>query len=285
MSKKRLSQKAMLTQLSFSVWTGRVKDNEVSSEVTTRKNADKDSGTWWTYLIPRSAMRNINTAYGKCKATHNRYTLPWRDGGYRILPTAMFMKYSKAMREAKANFDEAVEQFIKDYPYYRTNAHKRLGKLLDHKSLPTVAEVRGRFGVHQEIFPLPSSADFRVDLAEEDVKEIRKEMKASIDVTIQKAMSSIWQQLIELVEKIEVTLHKPDKSFKNSLIKNLANFCELIPELNLTDDTELEEIRKEVVKKLTNLKPDTLRDNKRARKAGCNASKDLLKKMKAFKKL
>ncbi len=285
MSKKRLSQKAMLTQLSFSVWTGRVKDNRVSSEVTTRKNADKDSGTWWTYLIPHSSMKNINTAYGKCKATHNRYTLPWRDGGYRILPTAMFMKYSKAMREVKTNFDEAVEQFIKDYPTYQANAHKRLGKLLDHKTLPTVAEIRGRFGVYQEIFPLPSSTDFRVDLAEEDVKEIRREMKTSIDITIQKAMGTIWHQLIELVEKIETTLSKPKKTFKNSLIKNLTSFCELIPELNLTDDSKLNNIRKEVIEKLANLKPDDLRDNKRARKAGCNASKDLLKKMKAFKKL
>ncbi len=285
MSKKRLSQKAMLTQLSFSVWTGRVKDNRVSKEVTTRKNADRDSGTWWTYLIPRLAMKRINTAYGKCKATHNRYTLPWRDGGYRILPTAMFMKYSKAMRDVKEDFNAAVEQFLKDYPSYRANAHKRLGKLLDHKTLPTVAEVRGRFGVYQEIFPFPSSADFRVDLSEEDVKEIKKEMKASIDDTIQKAMSTIWHQLIELVEKVETTLRKPDKSFKNSLIKNLKNYCELIPELNLTNDTKLEDVRKEVVKKLTSLKPDSLRDNKRARKAGHNASKDLLKKMKAFKKL
>ncbi len=285
MSKKRLNQKAMLTQLSFSVWTGRVKDNIVSSEVTTQKNADKDSGTWWTYLIPRSAIKNINTAYSKCKATHNRYTLPWRDGGYRILPTAMFLKYSKAMREVKADFNETVEQFLKDYPNYRANAHKRLGKLLKHKILPTVAEIRGRFGVYQNIFPLPSSADFRVDLAEEDVKEIKKEMKASIDSTIQKAMSTIWYQLIELVEKIEATLGKPKKSFKNSLIKNLTNFCELIPELNLTNDPKLEDIRKEVVKKLTNLKPDNLRDDKRARKVGYNASKDLLKKMKAFKKL
>lgn len=279
---KKLSERAMLTQLTFSVWTGRTKDNTVSDEVTTSKNAEKDGGTWWTYLIPRSSMRNINTAYNKCKATHNRLTLPWRDGGDRILPTAMFMEYSKAMRKVKAGFDEAVNDFLKEYPEILKNAHIRLGKLLDGKTLPSVAEIRGKFGVHQEIYPLPDTTDFRVDLSKEDVADIRRQMRTSIDATIEKAMEGVWSQLVELIEKIEDTLKQPKKVFRDSLISNLKDYCELIPKLNLTGDSKLETFRKEATAKLTKLRPDDLRDDKVARKASHKAAKEVLKKMKDY---
>jgi len=279
---KRLSERAMLTQLSFSVWTGRTQDNRVSEEVTVSKNAERDGGIWWTALIPKRSLRNINTAYNKCKATHNRLTLPWRDGGVRILPTAMFLEYSKAMREVKAEFDEAVDEFLKRYPEILKNARKRLGKLLDDKKLPTAVEVKRKFGVYQEIYPLPDIADFRVNLSKEDVDETRKQMKTSIDNTIEKAMTGIWQQLAELIGKVEKTLKEPKKVFRDSRISNLKKFCELIPKLNLTDDSKLEDFRKEVVKELVNLRPDNLREIKPERAVGAKTARDMLKKMKDY---
>ncbi len=282
MTEKRLNQKAMLVQLSFSVWTGRTKDNRVSEEVLTQKKAEHDSGTWWTSLIPRSSMRNINSAYNRCKETHNRFTLPWRDGGDRILPTAMFIKYTQAMREVKADFDKAVDEFLKEYPTILANASKRLGSLLDNKKLPSAAEVKGKFGIHQQIYPLPDIADFRVDLSKEDVDTIRKQMKTSIDNTIEDAMSGIWQRLAELVGKVEETLGEPKKVFRDSLISNLEEFCELIPKLNLTNDSKLEAIRKDTVQKLAKLRPDNLREDKTERKAAHKAAKDVLKKMKDY---
>jgi len=231
---KNLSERAMITQLTFSVWTGRRKDSRVSSEVTANKNADNDSGAWWTYLIPRSSLHNVYVAYNKCKSVHNNLTLPWRDGGDRILPTAMFLEYSKAMREAKADFNEAVEKFLKEYPSLVDNARKRLGSLFDDKTLPTVAEVQGKFGVYQSIYPLPDTADFRVDLPKQVIEDIRKQMEGTIDTTIENAMTSIWERLSQLIEKIEKTLGEPKKVFRDSLIENLSEFCELIPKLNLT---------------------------------------------------
>jgi len=272
----------MLTHLSFSIWTGRIKDNKVSEEVTINKYADKDSGTWWTYLVPRGSMRNINTAYNRCKSVHNMFTLPWRDGGTRILPASMFTKYSKAMRKVKAEFDEAVDEFLREYPNIVANARKRLGSLLDDRKLPDVSEVKTKFGVHQEIFPLPDTDDFRVKLSEEDADEIRKKMKTSINDTVEKAMAGVWSRLANLVEKVEKTLGEPKKKFKNSLIDNLKEFCELIPKLNLTEDSKLEVFRKEITEKLANLKPNELRENETERKAAHKAAKDVLEKMNSY---
>ena len=282
---KALSKKAMLVELSLSVWTGRKKDKHVSEEVMSSKGAEKDAGAWWTYLIPRKAMKNVYSAYGRCRAVHNNLTLPWNDDGCRILPAAMFMDYSKAMREAKDEFSKAVEAFLEEYPALINQAHDRLGKLLDRNALPTPNQLRTKFGVHQRIYPLPDSHDFRVELAEGDVKDIRKQMEADINSSVSKSMTSLWQRLSELVAKIESTLNEPKKIFRDSLFTNLTDFCELIPKLNLTEDAALEGVRKELVERLTKLKPESVRTGKAERKVAHKTAKEMLEKIEGYKNI
>lgn len=278
---KQLSQKAMLIHFQISAWTGRVKDQRVSEEIIQSKHAEKDSGAWWTYLIPKTILRDIHRTYMRCRNVHYKLTLPWQDGGCRILPSAMFMDYTKAMREVTAEYDEAVKNFLNVYPKIAAEAPERLGKL-NNKKLPNISQIKNKFGYHQSIYPLPDVNDFRVDMAEEDVKDIRKQVEASIKATTEKAMTSIWSRLAELIDKIEQTLKEPKKIFRDTLISNLSEFCELIPKLNLTDDSKLEFIRKETIDRLADLSPDNLREDKKERKAASKTAKEMLEKMKAY---
>ena len=278
----KLSSKAMLVNFTMSTWTGRVKDSEVSNEVTMDKNADNDCGAWWTYLIPKKIMKELNNAAMACRLVHYKWTLPWQDGGCRILPAAAFLDYTKAMREASTRFENIINNFVKvEYPEVIKSADKRLGKLMKQK-LPTAETIKGRFSVSHTIFPLPDAGDFRVDIADVDVNAMREEMDNNIKSTLNTAMGSIWSQLNTLVEKIESTLKEPDKIFRDTLITNLSDFCILIPKLNVTEDEKLEKFRKEAVEKLATLKPNNLREDKAARKNANATARELLKKLKDY---
>jgi hypothetical protein len=277
---KTLSEKAMLVNFSISKWTGRVKDSEVSNEVVITKNADADAGTWWTYLVPKKALRDISRTAKQCRVTFHKYTMPWQDSGSRILPSACYLDYTAAMRVATAKYEKAVAAFIKEYPKTVANAKQRLGKLADNKPLPSAEALSSKFGHRTQVFPLPSVADFRVDgLGKEDIEDIKQQVEASINATTDKAMGSIWDRFSELVGKVEDTLSQPKKIFRDSLISNLSDFCTMIPKMNLTNDSKLEEMRKVVTKKLTKLRPDGLRDDKQKRKSGAKDAKDILKKL------
>jgi len=52
--------------------------------------------------------------------------------------------------------------------------------------------------------------------------------------------------------------------------------------MNLTDDVELEDVRKEVIEKLCRMKPDTLRHDKAERKVAAKEAKKLVEKMSAY---
>ncbi len=279
----KLNERAMLVGIKFSQWTGRTKDKKVSQEVMRSKHADGDSGSWWTYLAPKKALQKINTAYCRCDVIHRKLTLPWTDGGLRILPSAMFMEYRREMSDAIEGFHESVEEFLRDYPTIRQEAKDRLGDLLDGKILPTAADIRSKFGVVQTVVPLPTVQDFRVDLSADDLKEVREQITRTLTEATGRAMGSIWEKLAEMVDKVEVQLSHADKTVRKTVIQNLAEFCKRIPKMNIADDAKLESIRKEVLDKLGKLDAATLRESAPDRKKAAKTAKQLSKKIGSFK--
>lgn len=274
-----LSERAMLVNIKISTWTGRKKNKQISEQIQNENNASTDSGAWWTYLIPKKHVQRIETAANNCRTIHYKFSLPWLDGGVRILPSEMLMDYTSKLREAIYKFDEVIDDFISDYPEIKISAHKRLGTLIDGKEFPSTEELRSKFGVHTDILPLPDVKDFRVKINAEDAEEIKSKMKESLDTMTQKAVGDIWRRLKELVEKIETTMKDPKKIFRDTLIGNLSEFVDLIPKLNLTNDNRLEEMRKEVKEKLASLKPIDLRESKTDRKKAHKSSKEILDKL------
>lgn len=280
--KHNLSEKAMLVSLNFSFWTGKTKDSKVTDEVIVTKKSARDAGAWLTNLVSKHDLRNIESARGKIRETHYKYSLPWMDGGLRILPSAMFMKYSEEMRKAIAEHEKALAMFLREYPTIVGHAKKRLGDLLNGKHLPDVSEIRRKFAIRQDILPIPSVGDFRCELSSSQADAIRKKVAESIESMTERAVANIWEQFTMLIEKIEKTMKEPEKIFRDTLISNLKDFCELIPKMNLTNDDRLESLRKEAIAKLAELKPIDLRESKADRKKAHKSAKEILAKMKGY---
>ena len=278
-----LNERAMLVGIKFSQWTGRTMDKRVSAEVRKSKHAEEDTGSWWTYLAPKKALQKINTAYCRCDVIHRRLTLPWTDGGMRILPSAMFMEYRTEMAKGIEDFRESVEEFLKEYPAIRQRAAERLGQLADGKNLPTVSDIRGKFGVVQSLIPLPTTADFRVDLNAADLKEAKEQVTQTLTEATGRAMGSLWERLAEMVGKMEATLKDSDKKFTRATVRSLETFCKQIPKMNITDDKKLESIRKEVLDKLGKMDAGAIREDAGKRSSAAKTAKQLSKKIGSFK--
>lgn len=279
---KNLNEKAMLVYLKISMWSGKTKDTKVSKEVVVNKQARLDAGGWWTNLVPPKRIRPIDNAVANCRATHHKYTLPWMDGGLRVLPSAMFLEYSKAMREANERFHDAVKQFLTEYPDLLKDARERLGKLKDTVDLPTVESVKRRFAISQDILPMPAADDFRVDLGKDETEAMKQNITHNIANMCETAMRDLWSRFGELLEKVETTMSQRDKKFKNSLMNNLKDFCNLIPKLNIIEDSTLEELRTEALEKLTTIDPDVVRGSRNERKKVHNDVKSIVDKMNAY---
>lgn len=279
MKTKRLSERAMLVSLSTHEWTGKKKDKQVSQDVCVSANAEKDVIEAIICLAPPGELQPINVARGRVYRRFCELTLPWMDGGLRILPSDMYMKYRDEMNKVIADHTKAVSAFTTRWPEIVANKDKRLGSLAGKYHLPTVAELEGKFYIQQNILPLPEIADFRVDISEEEAKEIRAQVTSSLEASTKRAVRNVWDRLSNLVLDVATTMSQPDKKFRDSLIQKLKDFCSTIPKYNITDDVNLEQVRKDVLNKLASLDPEDLREIPNNRKKAAKDAKDVLAKI------
>lgn len=280
----RLSERAMLIHLSTHEWTGKTKDKRVSQDASRRENADKDVIEAIINLAPPGELKPISVARGRVYRRFCELTLPWLDGALRILPSAMFMDFRKEMNEVITFHTEAVTIFAGRWPDIVANKGKRLGKLAGRYKLPGVDEIKRRFYIHMDILPMPEAVDFRAKVGDDEIAEVKKQVEKSLGIASTKAMSEVWSRLAELVANVAETMGQPKKRFNDSLIKKLKTFAEMLPKYNITDNTDLDNIRKEVINKLAGLDPEDLREIPNKRKAANKDAKDILEKIAQYTK-
>lgn len=277
-----LASRAMLVNLSIGFWNGRKKDRAVGEELTENKLASAEAGDWFTRVVPKKALKSVMSARSAARASHLLYTLPWNDDGQRILPADAFLKYTEVLRAAKVNYQKAVEGFLAEYPDHVKSAPARLGQLFKDKFLPSVDALAARFPFDIAFSPVPVASDFRVDLGEEVNEEIKQGIEDRTKEMFANANADLWERLYTHVNHIVDRLSNPDTTFKDSLIENTIEVCDLLPKLNVTGDENLERLRKEVVEKLTIHQPENLRRNKVQRADVAKEANSILNKLKEY---
>jgi len=181
---------------------------------------------------------------------------------------------------------KAVDTLIKRWPSImsREAFKERLGKLAEGQHLPTTAEIREKFGIELNIMPMPNSADFRINVGNDEIENVRQQIAETYEHSIGRATTELWTRLAELVNNVLDKTIVNNKTFRNSIITNLKEFCELIPSYNVTDNENLDAVRKDVLNKLANLDPEDLRDINETRKKAAKDAKAILDKINDFLK-
>jgi hypothetical protein len=276
------SDQAMLANLTIAVWLGKKRDKDVTEEVAVRHNAKGRAGTYTKNLIDSAFLQKVKKLEGTARNLHRMWTLPWLDNGDRILPTALAEDYLKKMREARRDYEAAVDDFIEQYNQEVAKAKLRLGTMYKSDDYPDKAVLREKFAFEFTLFPFPNTKDWRVSLAGKASKAVKEETERRIKATVEAAIRDLWQRLYETVEKMYETLSKTDAIFRDSLVSNLVEIVDLIPKLNIVDDPELNRISDEVKKKLCSKTPEYLRGDPHTRKKATKEAADILKKMKGY---
>ena len=182
----------------------------------------------------------------------------------------------------KSTFENAVEEFIAEYPALVEKARIDLNSLFSQADYPDQRSLRSKFRFNANVSPVPDGDDFRVSLTDDEVGRIKSDIESRVKNSVAEAMKDAWGRLLWVIQNTIDRLSKADAVFRNSLIDNMARLCDILPKLNLTDDPKLTQIIKEIRETLVPLDPDELRNDKKARKAATAKAEDILKKMTAY---
>jgi hypothetical protein len=285
-----ITTRAMLISLNIQQWTGSKHDKKVSEEVAVAHQSDVSMGRFQKRLVAKEALEKLRGITSAARHEHYNRTLPWQDGGSRILSSKGYFDYSEKMREYSAQWDTAVAEFIADYPNMVQDARRRLNGLFKDEDYPTVQRMKRKFSFKFDVLPMPTAKDFRVELGDEETARVRSEIEQSVNESIRAAMADVWARLHEVVTRMQerLTVYSVDKdgavshAFRDSIVGNIRELLDTLPTLNITEDNNLTEIAQQIEQELCAHTPDELREDEAARKQTAEAAEQILTSMEAY---
>lgn len=257
---------ACLCELNISTWTARKLDKNVSREVKQSKGAHSDEAARVNkYLMAgMNNLKQITDYVALVRAEFYRRTLPWSDSGQRLVPMTQFFDLKQWVNEAEAEFTQMVSQFLVDYPTLISAQAFQLGAMFDRTDYPSVDDIADRFRFKVVFLPLPTAGDFRVDAPNEIVASMKRTYDAMYKERVAEAQRDLWTRVYDTLKHMSDRLGYDSKGkkniFRDSLVENALELCELLRVLNVTNDPELDQARSWLESILIGVTPDELRD-------------------------
>jgi len=279
-----LARKAVLVSVTISQWTARKLDKRVTNETNRKYHAAENAGRYNKLLIETERLAKITSLTSAARALHYSLTRPWADEGPRILPNMLFAKFSDEFRKLKREFEAAADEFARGYPGFVAERKVALNGLFNASDYPAVEEIREKFKLDMKIMPFPDADDFRSDLDDDTVADIKREIAETSSSVVDDAMRHTARQIIDTVGHMAEKLKEYNagaegcsrKFFLNSLVDNVRELADLLPAFNLTDDPKLTAITKRIAQELCAEDAAGLRKNDEAREAVAKSADEIV---------
>lgn len=278
-----LSSSSVLVNISLSVWSGRKLDREVSQEIDAQKSTKTRAGNYNKNLFAGvDELEKVKQVAGRIRAWHQENTLPWSDGGERLLPMQNFVEYKQKLNEYEKEFNAAVQEFCAKYSTLISAQAFLMGALFKRDEYPAPSDIPSKFELRYTMSPVPETNDFRVNTSDETRRELEQQYAKAYEDRLNKMSQELWDRLHgclkHLADRLADTEDGERKIFRDSLVGNAVELCGLLTKLNVTNDPKLEDARKLLEAAVCNLDPKDLRKSNDARKEIKTQVDDILKK-------
>ena len=279
-----LASSAMLVELNISNWAGRKKDNRASADVTSQNYAATGVANVNKKLLANNAdLKAIQTHVTAMRNMHAAMTMPWSNSGLRLLPTAQYFKYTGAMSDMENKFWDLVNAFLSNYNDAVIDVQMLLGDLFSRDDYPTAEELQRKYRVHINYMPLPDAGDFRVDISNEALREVKEQYADFYTTQYNTAMNDVWTRLhkalTNMSERLDYGSKEDKKVFRDSLVGNVNDMVELLRVCNVTSSPQMAQMADKLEEAMAGVTPDGLREDDTFRAETKRAVDDAIKSL------
>jgi len=248
-----ITEKAMLAAVHISVWTAVKHDRKVSREVADQHGAHQGAGRYNKQLLHGAQkLEELRSLAGQIRQHFYKVTLPWSDEGFRLLPANFYFDLMARMREFEVSFDAGVDAFLHVYPQYVEQVRPELNGLFREEDYPSPEKLKAKFGVKLEVLPIPTGADFRVQMSAEEQARISREIDLSVRESLMRGTEDLWKRMREVVAHMVDRLNEPESRFHGSMVTNVLDLVEILPRLNVSGDQDLNRFAEQIRQRLCN---------------------------------
>ena len=246
-----ISSAAMTVDFNASVWTARKKDHRASAEITHANYADRGVANVTKNLLGDcEELKAVQKFAANTRNIHYSMTMPWSDNGARLLTTQQYFKYNEVMTDLQNEFGRLVDVFLDVYDETIEDAAElqvKLGAMWNADEYPTRAALEDKFGFRINYVPLPDSGDFRLDIGNEAMAQIKTQYEEHYTTAVNAAMKDIWQKLHDnlttLARQLGVNEEGKGNKLYDTVFDRALELTEMLGTCNVTGDSQMEAMR------------------------------------------
>lgn len=272
---------AVVVQLNFSQWTARRLDRKVTGEIAEQKDAARKAGNYNKHLLPDChELAAVGKFVSEVRNKVKDMTMPYLDGGLRLLPTSKLAEFHQYITWAEQEFWRLVELFFDAYDFEVAKSQARgtaLGEMYDERDYPSLEQVKKKFDISIAYLPVPET--WASNLANEAISIIGDHHREFMRDTLTQVQNSTFERLypllVNMVESLdyEVTYTRNKKGeliedkprFHGTLVTNITDLVALMGDFNLTGDPQMEACRQRLGQALRGVSSTQLKESETLR--------------------
>lgn len=230
----KVAKNAVLANLTIHKFSNEINDRSIAATVARENHAQVSEDRYIKKRIPKIHMKKITTIISQIITTHRKWTSPWFDGGIRILPAKLVLKYLAVMKEFRKELEVEVERVSEELRAIDAENQRTRGNLYNPNEIPDKATFCNAFRIQVDVLPFSTANDFRVDV-------ITDQMKKKYEDTMKEKMHLNTPHVIELFTDPLNRLMNTSRYYQSTLDK-LQFAVDIAPDMIL-DESLHEDIK------------------------------------------
>jgi hypothetical protein len=166
-----MAKNAVLANLTISKFSNEINDRSIAATVARENHAMISEDKYIKKRISKLHLKKITTIISQITTTHRQWTSPWFDGGIRILPAKLVLKYLAAMKDLRKQLEIEVEDVAEKLREIDAENQRTRGNLYNPNEIPDKDTFTRAFHVQVDILPFSTANDFRVDVITDQMKK------------------------------------------------------------------------------------------------------------------
>lgn len=266
------------------------KKDKDATQIAEEGMSAHDSGNFVKRLWPKHLMQPIITAELNYRNTVRSFGMPYARG-WVLVPNSLRLRLDEALIQPGKAYQLAVDALFMNYSNVLAVARQQLGAMYDDSIYPDASELKSQFSLSVVYMPAPNTASLAFD-------EYGKTLQQRLEVyqgnmlrdSTREVIGKLAETITNLSDKLRRKIEQETSSdsaankragprFHDSLTENLQHLLDVIPELNFTNDPNINSIVTEARLKL-NVSNEVLKNGSLSVKETIlNDAEALLKKM------
>lgn len=263
-----LATSAVLVECVPTIWTGSMTDSDASDEVAANNNASSGAvDVVKKLMLGCKEHREMNKFRGTINNGLRRFTYEW-GGRLRLLPMTEYSKFMQWFSECETEHKRLLDNLKAVYPSYVSNAaFSDQGKLFNRADYPDVSELGNKYKLTLQVLPVPLN-DFRVQVSQDLANDLHKTYEKQAEQLVSRVASEQSDRFVKVIQSLidscgthekqnaDGTVTIVRKKMYESTYQKALNMIDTFAKFNPSNSGELETLRKDIHKVLSESKFD-----------------------------